>query len=461
MTAALQKEKQISTIAMLFCAMLLFKFATDLGYWKILILDTVTYRADFNALKYAVGLIWCVVLFLPIRHLERKVSTFFLYMVYLLQIIPITTIYSLGNDSSAYYNVLCGSFLLCELLVGYTRSTMWFQRNAFVSKVMLWGFFGAILLLMVVVVIKNGAPSLIALDIYKVYELRTSGDFQLGKYMNYILTWSTKVFLPLFLAKSLADRKYGLSCLLCGTIFLLYLYTGHKTFLFSIPLVVVSSFWARRKNFYKELFLCACIGFAVLVLLACFSPVLDVLWDRVYSLFGRRVMIGSANNKFKYFDYFTNYPKLGISGVFPRWLINIPNPLSEYPIYTHHIAEIYYGKPEMGANTGFFAEGFMRFGHTGTVGIMMLFGGILKQVDRLQERIGYALTIGIFVYPIFTLADGHLMDSLVLGPWMFSMLILFFYQENVRSKRERAILIEGHCALYKSIVCLRRKRPDE
>lgn len=433
MNTLIRKQKQIGTVTALFIAMLLFKFAIDLGYWVILTRDTVTYAKDFNAAKYVVGLLWCVVLFFCIRHTERKASTFFLYLVFLLQIIPITTIYALGNDSSAYYNVLCGAFLLCELLVRYTASSTFFQRNSVISKAMLWCFGGAIVLLMIVVVKNNGAPSLIALNIYDVYELRRSGSFQIGKYMNYILTWSTKVFIPLFLAISLLKRRYLAALLFCVLQCLLYLYTGNKSWLFMLPMVVVCALWARRKNGYKELFLCACIGCAVLVLLACFSPVLERLWNEVYSLFCRRVMIVPANNKFKYFDYFTSHPKLGFSGIFPRWIIDIPDPLNGLK-YTYDISAIYYGKPEMNSNTGFFAEGFMRFGHLGTVAIMILFAGILKQIDKLQQRIGYALTIGIFVYPMFGLADGHLLDTMVLGPWMLLLLILMFYQTREPSK---------------------------
>lgn len=418
------KLQKTHTLVWMFLGMLLYKFFMDLGY---LYLTRVSdYILAFNPLKYAAGLLWCIVLFLAIRHTERKASTFFLYFIFLFQIVPITSVYAMKDESSSYYHLLCLSFLLCELAVSYTGDRPIFRRTFPVSRAMTLAFTAAALLLLVYLVLKNGAPKWSLLDTSTVYEYRTSGALQLSKYMGYLLDWTTKVFLPFALAKTLTDRRYLPAAALGVLQILIYLYTGHKTFLFSVPFILLGSLWARRKNCYRELFLTGCAGFSILTLLANFtepgSP-----WYYLFSVFVRRVMVLPAQLKFQYFDYFTSHPKLGIYGILPTWILKVPSYYEDVG-YTYDIAAIYYNKPEMNANTGFFAEGYMRFGCIGIILLPLLLALLLKQMDRFQDRAGYILTISIFIYPIQLLSDGHLLDSLVFDHWMFLTAILLFYQ---------------------------------
>lgn len=427
---------------LLLLGMLLFKASLDVSYWVELSKDTVTYSKDFSLAKYMIGLLWCFILFFGIRHTERKASSFLLYLMFLFQIVPITTIYSLGNDSSEYYNILCLSFLLCELIVGYVGERDLLIRNLFISRVMCLSFACLACLLLAVVVVKNGLPSLIALDIYKVYELRRSGSFQLGKYMNYILTWTTKVFLPTAIAVCLVKKRYGLAGLCCGGMFLLYLYTGHKIFMFSIPFVLVCTIWAKRKDFYREIYLLGCAGTATVCALYIRFPDSRSIPQTIYSLFVRRSMFLPANNKFKHFDYFCNNPKMGIYGIFPRWIVDIKSHYEDIA-YTFDISRIYYGQPNMSSDTGFFAEGFMRFGYLGIFLVLIIFALILRQVDRFQERTSYVLAVGVFAYQVFALGDAQLLGSFVFGPWMILLFFLLFYKTPEDAKATAISLNDG------------------
>jgi len=421
--------QKISGKTMLFFSMLIYKFATDIAYWYVLtVVDAVTYTADFNLFKYIAGIIVCIILFFGIDFKGKKASTFLLYLVFLLQIIPITTIYSMANDSTAYYFATCTSFFACEILVAHTNAKKLLKRKLLVSQLMLFAFAFFTALLFVAVIKGNGLPGLTALNIYKVYEMRAAGTFQISKYMNYILTWATGAFLPIFLAKSILDKKYHVSAICVLAEVVIYLYTGHKTYLFSIPLVVACSIWSRRENFFVELFFCFCVGFALLVTaLFVTEQTKSGVFYEIYSLFGRRCIIVPANNKFKYFDFFSNYPKLGIYGILPTWILDVDS-YYENVKYTYLISEIYYNKPDMNSNTGFLAEGYMRFGYIGIPMIMLLFAVVLKMVDGLQLQTSYPLAVSLFVYPVFSLADAHLLSSMFFGPWMIYLFILIFYK---------------------------------
>ena len=429
------KEK---TVILLFVLSVLFKLACDIGYWELLAWDTTTYRADFSLVKYCLGCLWCVVLFFGIEHTDRKASSFLLLLFYLLQIIPLTTIYSLGNDSSIYYHSICLCVLFCELLVRLVAPKAEMTRNRILSAVMV-AFLGLIAAYTIYrMVLFYGRPEMTALNIYKVYDMRRDAP-NLGKLVNYLLAWTMPVILPFALAKALTIRKWLAAAAICAVIFLVYLYTGQKTFLFSVPMVVACTLWAKRENCYLELFSCLCIGFAVLVVLSCMESNRDQgIFNRIYSLIGRRCMILTANNKFKYYDYFTKHPKMGIYGIFPRWLIEVKSYYENIP-YSYEISKVYFGKPEMNSNTGFLAEGYMRFGHLGTLAALTLFAVILKLVDRFAERTSYQLAVGLFAFRVFGLADAHLIDSLFFGEWMLLILLLLFYGENGLKHTERKL----------------------
>ena len=417
-------SKKMQKQMILFLAMLLFKCALEYGYWNLLSIDKITYTFDFNYAKYINGFICCTILFWGIEHEKKKVSSFFLYMIFLLQIIPITVIYSLGNDNALYYNCVCFGFLICEFLVSVSIVE---KRNIVIKDLSNIVYVGLVFLLVILVfnIIKtNGKPSLTALNIYAVYELRSSGAFSINKYLGYILNWSVTVILPLIISKKLVEKKYISAIVFCAIIFILYLYTGSKTYLFSIPLIIVAVLWAARENFYYEIFTIASIGFSIMTFLSNKSSVLY----EIFSLIGRRVMLLSANNKFKYFDFFSKNEKMGIAGIFPTWIINVENPYPEGIGYI--IAREYFNNPVMNSNTGFLAEGYMRFGWFGLFLSMILLAVILRMMDSFEKRNGYRLCIGCCIYIIFMLSDAHLMDSLVLGPWMLMIMILLVYKEK-------------------------------
>lgn len=433
---------QFDTRLVLFGPMLLFKLFCDLGYWGLVSWNSTVYQFNFNPVKFAVGLVCCVVLYFGIDHKRRKASTFLLYLFFLMQIIPITTIYALGNDDTVYYLSLIFTTLMCEIIVRVLDSDTRFGRQKTLSALLIVAFAALTVYTVVEMVRLYGRPSSTALNIYSVYEMRASAP-TLGKLLNYLLRWTMAVFLPLWTAKSIVEKKYLWTALLCGIMMLVYLYTGQKTYLFAIPMVLGCTFWAKRDECYRELFFCFCIGFCILTFGCFFESNRDTgLFNQIYSLIGRRCMLDTANTKFKYFNYFSNYPKMGFYGIFPRWLIKIDSYYENVP-YTYEIARIYYGAPSMNANTGFLAEGFMRFGHFGTVVIMLLFSLMLKLIDRFAERAGYPLAIGVFAYRVFALADSHLIDTLFFGEWLFLLLLLLFYSGEKKQKQgqERVFLL--------------------
>ena len=216
--ATFERKIALRSPVILFACALLFKLTLDFSFNKFLVGAGYAYRFSFHfdPLRYALGLGWCTVLFWSIDHSARKASTFLLAMLYLLEIIPVTTIYSLEGGSHIYYHSVCIAFFLCEMMVRSSPATIRFRRNRIFSSIMVSCFAAAVLLLLLILIQENGLPSLIALNIYKVYEMRASGAFHLSKYANYLLTWATNVFLPILITLALLKNHWFSAILMCG-----------------------------------------------------------------------------------------------------------------------------------------------------------------------------------------------------------------------------------------------------
>ena len=146
-------------------------------------------------------------------------------------------------------------------------------------------------------------------------------------------------------------------------------------------------------------------------------------------MFGRRAMLLSAQNKFAYFDYFNNNPKMGLVGLFPTWILPLDNRYVTID-FSRAISSIYYGTPESVSNTGYFAECHARFGYIGYIIEGLVLATVLKLLDAAQKNIGYELLIGTSICIFIGLNDAFLLNSIVLGPMMFLIFIALFYKNK-------------------------------
>jgi hypothetical protein len=408
---------------------LVYKTVLELGYAYILAWKVQYFQMDFSIWKYAVGTIWVIVLFLNIRHDERKVSTFILNLHLIIAIIPIAVIYGLWNKDSVYFNLLCCAFLIAELILKLKWRPKGFStiRIRGFSHLIPFGC-GAIVIGMVgYIMLTNGLPTLTALNILDVYELRRDAYFISNKYINYIFVWMMTVFLPFTLSYFLVKKKYVLASLCVAIALLFYLYSGNKTSLFMIPLVVGAYLFAMYKNTNYTFFGTLTLGIALTIPLAKYM-------ELPFSLFVRRALIIPANLKFVYYDFFSNNPKLGFAGTLWGSKLGVVDPYDQKLGYI--ISEEYFGLPQMNSNTGFLAEGYSRFGFIGISLALIVFAIVLMLLDRLQARIGYTFSVTLSIYPLYTLNDGLLIDSLIFGPMLALLLIILLYHDNFGKEKE-------------------------
>lgn len=403
---------------------LVYKLALEMGFWYLLqnaYKDLNVYRFEFSIAKFIYGLLWIFILFALIKHNERKPSTFFLQFQYMVAVIPITVVFAFSDEKIIYYTVVCMAFAIAEILIIFFKDVKLPQINI-TSKVLIIVFLLITCIVYVDMIAENGLFTLEALDIYKVYEVRE--DFELNKYVWYLFYWQYTIITPFFIIREYKRKKIISMIFFCILQFVAYLYAAQKALLFIIPLVVGICIVSNWKKFGTLLFAGLSIGTVLVTIGSIWSEIIY----RVYDLLIRRVLILPANLKFVYYDFFSQNPKIGLSGTLWGKFLELVSPYEERIGII--ISTEYFDRPEMNSNTGFLAEGYYRFGFFGVFLALILFALVLMVLDHCAKLNGYSFTVSMSFFSIFLLNDGSLIDPLIFGTFTVLVILCMFYNWN-------------------------------
>ncbi|RGT72484.1 hypothetical protein DWX08_09215 [Ruminococcus sp. AF18-22] len=438
-------QKNIKNTIYFMGIVFIYKLTLEIGFWDILQKSYAglgVYKFEFNFVKYIIGILWCTILAILIDYNRKKPSTFFVQMLYIVAIIPMTVIFAFSNENTMYFNCVCIAFAICEMIVLFFKN-IYLPEIDIMTKILILGFFFITFVVYIDMIAENGMPSLAALNIYDVYQIRS--NFHLNKYVGYLFEWQYTIITPFFIIRAYYRKKYITGFCFCFLQFLSYLYAAQKTILFIIPLVLALCIISRMKNFALYTYMTLVGG---VFLITCGSGISEIVY-RIYDLFVRRVLLLPANLKFIYYDFFSQNPKIGLAGTLWGKFLDIPHPYEERIGII--ISKVYFNKPEMNSNTGFLAEGYYRFGIIGIFIVLILFAFILLCLDYFANSNGYAFAVTMGFFSIFLLNDGGLIDPLIFGHLTVLVLLCVFYNQKndfkiqnkrikVRRKHERTII---------------------
>lgn len=418
------KVKNYKIPIVLFYFFMIYKIGLEFGYWYILrkyYADSVEYTFDFNIYKYILGFLTIFLIFMLIRHNDGRVSTFYLELHYVLAIIPITVVYSFGNKETLYYLGVCIGYILAIIIV-QLKTNLVFDGSEIISLMIIICFCLITIIVYLDMIVENGIPQLRALNIFSVYDYR--GEFQINKYVGYLYRWQVVVINPFMIINGLQKKNKSLVGIFTILQFAAYLYTTQKTILFIIPLIYGVYFLAKFKRFNVLVYSI----FSVSITLSAILASINYNLYKIFSLFGRRVLLLPANLKFLYYDFFTNHENIGLAGTLWGKFLDVESP---YELGVGNlISKYYFNLPETNSNTGFLAEGYYMFGYLGILLAVVLFAFLLKCLDFCENRNGFAFTIGISIYSLFMLNDTSLIDSILFGNITILLVILIFYKNS-------------------------------
>ena len=435
------------------CLAVLFKAILD---WSYLLLSKSAfsneYVFDISWLKLIFSYLAVIVMSL-FTSFSRKTSVFLFRIIIFFTLIPLSTVYAMRNESSVFYFLTIGSFVLVELLLLYhpgyictssktegwqtIRSTVHEEQDcmptksvALISTVSNCSSLFCILAAGITVFLLfhyNGIPSFRTLQLNNVYSVRAA--YQTTKYLGYLTSLTSYVLVPFGIAKGMSQKKAGKVLFWFAIQFLLFLWTGHKTWLFSIALIAGVMLMVKKVISERTFFLLIIF----VVLFGCITFQSSNAFRYVFSLFNRRVLLNSASLKYFYYDYFVKKGNqlIGVAGTvlapfFPHKGIDVP--------YAEIISLQYTGVIS-NANTGLYGGDFANIGvmvFAATPLLLVLFD---KMVSHCSRKCGTDFASILFVYLAFSLNDQGLFQFFLDFKGIVLILLVCIYRMSYHYKR--------------------------
>ncbi|SFR90118.1 hypothetical protein SAMN05216559_0748 [Halomicrobium zhouii] len=366
---------------------------------------------DLYRLSDAIFLLSLSYLVLPKSGTKPSTSTVQMIMVFL--ITPTILYYAFNGGARAYiYTAVLGFILTCIVIrIPPDRKIKQLSISRWQFGLFIFAVSGIVY---VALLFGNGLPTLTAIDIRDVYEVRGSVTV-IHPVLNYLVPWQANVINPFLIGKSIIEKRYKLLVIACGLQLYLYLLFAHKMFLFMPLLLIVSLLLIANRNFLSGICRGISLG-SVFAWLVYFSTGLLI----VPSILIRRLFFVQPRNQFYYFEYFSRNPFAYYSnskvGILFQDVYSTPLPLI--------IGEEYTGAF---ANVGYIAGSYAQLGLTGIIVGSVALGALLWLTDVLTWKYD-PLSVSIIVTSFFNIINSSLTTSILTHGIAFSLFLVYLHQ---------------------------------
>jgi hypothetical protein len=411
-----------------FLSIFFYKIILDLSYFFVIspVWGYAKFSLSPNILKLAESFFLLIVIFVLMPKSKEKLSNIMIWLLILISYVPLLTLFALMDQSRAYMYAVTGFWMLVFLLLkSPSVSTIFFKKSQ--SKIISYSmFFG--LFLTVFLMIYKYFGFFLNFDLTKVYEIRSEYAGMEIPLAGYLFTWLAYIINPVFFVFFLVKRKWIPVFFIVFLQILIFSSTGLKAFLFIIPFVLVLTWVATRKNplFYLSAGL---IGIIMLGMISYW--LVDDVW--ISSLFTRRTLLIPSQLSFFYYDFFQEHEPTFLSQhrIFQKFL--------DYPYHLtppHLIGEVYFDKPEMGANNGIYADAYMNFRFVGFILWSILLTIILKLIDSFSKNKNIRITIATVAMPVLFLTNSALLTCLLTHGLLVSLVLLYLLPKKNNIEQE-------------------------
>ncbi len=416
---------------LLLAGFLIYRIALDISYVTFVhpLFKYVRFTLNFSLFKYILSMIVLVGLFLILPKDRQKPSSLVQQVHFILLFIPMLSLYPMMNLSTGFFLLVSGAFALeCLLLRKLPLLKIVRLRQ---SGVILYGGLALVTVFVYVSMIRaNGMPSLAALNLNAVYDIREKLSYPF--LMGYLVPWQSKVINPFFIASAFKNKNLPMLGAAVALQLLLYLIIAEKAILF-IPAVIVFVMWAvKRFNFL------AIAGFlapAGVIAISVFTDLTGKI--EVASILIRRLLFLPAQLKFIWYDFFSENPLLYYSQGIIGKIFGIRNP---YPLdAANMIGLTAFNAPDMHSNAGYVADAYGNGGAIGVIVIALIFVFVLLIVDSLSVALSPEFVIGLIIYHVISLNDGSLITAMISGGLLPLLLILWLYSAKPEAALEKSL----------------------
>lgn len=283
---------------------------------------------------------------------------------------------------------------------------------------------GIVIVFFILFTIVFGFADLRALDFYNIYEVRAERNYP--GIWAYLVEWTAASILPCALVFCLYYKRYNLVLILLCLRMYLYLYTGSKSTLLSIGIILLFYIIGRNKFFPEKLLLIMSSAFV-------FSTYIYEVFDQLIllALFPTRFIYIPALLSYRHYMFFSENPKLLFVETLIGEFINIFVPYESYlhQKSTTFIAD-WYGFAGDNQNTGFLGDAYDNGGLLLMIIYAVALGLILKMVDSISSKETIKIFVGILGYTMIILNDGSLLTTLLTWGLALSIFFLYLFYSN-------------------------------
>lgn len=401
-----------------------YRYYLDLSYVVI----SEDYPVEFPVRVNVIKMILSYLILIPMIYLtfrEKSVLSYLFRVVVFFTIIPLSSVYAMKDESSSFFILACISFSAVELLLfkRKLKSKIQVQQyegpvNSRSLRLVRYMCFLILCITLVLMYVQLGIPSLMALVLDDIYDLRQS--FNITSYTNYILYVSTQVCIPFGIADGYIRKSRKQILLVILFQFVFFLWTGHKTWFFSIFLMFGIIVLLSLKKSLDFLF----VALTGLCLLGYYGNDNLIINKSITSLINRRVLLDPAALKYNYYDYFVvkgHHPNLVAGTVLAPIFSGLAAEGEED--YTYIISDTYTDKSS-NAGTGLYGGDIASVG----VGVFLLVPLALLFLAYLTRKtessMGYSFTLLFLVYIFFSFNDQRIIQYLLDIRGVFLVIIL-------------------------------------
>lgn len=416
--------------SLIWCFGVLYKFALDAMYvWAAspqYSYAGLVYAPSFAKYVLAAGMY--LVLFALLPKQENDTAAFLLHLQFVFTVAPMLSFYALSGGSSRYVLMV---FLAAALQIWIVRRPAPTRKQIHITGVESYVTVALgvlIIFTLVIPVLYNGFEGLKAFDLNYIYVMRANATYPPG--FSYPLRWASNTILPFAFLVFLSQKRYGLTVLCTALQVVFYMEVGNKFILFILVPILVIYLLSRTGHLLKLLYL----GFIGLCIAVVFGYRLDhtatdgALHSGILlnSIVGVRAIFHPADNKFNFYEYFSQHPKIHFSDGIIGKMLSLTYP---YAGSSGHVIYAANGGSFLDANmnTGYLGEAYAQLGFLGILLMAALLAFILRALSGYNRNETFPIMTALFSVYIVILNDGALFTTLFTGGMLVAFLLVFIY----------------------------------
>ena len=415
---------------------LLYKIALDVMYvWGVSPIYSyagLTYNP--SSVRYILSSVFYVLLFAYLPKKEYSAPYFLLHLQFVYILAPMLTLYALTDYSKANSTLYISFVFLCAMLQIYIVRRPSNGRIVAITGIQNYVSVALGILALCTVLIPvlcNGFMFFEYFDVHNinfVYQIRDNATYPPG--YGYIAGWMAKAIIPFALLVFLEHKRYLFAGLVAGIQILLYMETGHKLYLFILAPILFVYLCSKTGHLLKLMY----VGLVVL----CFSATLFYRLDMQGSqlgillmmMVGVRALFVPADNKFLFYECFSQYPKILFSDGQVGKLFGLTN------LYNTSNGQIAFafdmGEFSSNSCTGYWGEAYSQLGFLGVFLMAILFAFIIRGLSPYSKKEHYSIIAGLFSVYIIISSDNALFTLLLSGGMLLAYLLILIYFGEAR-----------------------------